>query len=157
MNGVRDEQIVFTSPKFYDDGYPLSQKCTWLFAAPEKEEVHIDFLEMNIEVESGDVIKIYSNWKSDAPAWTINNKYPHLKAEGYGETRFLLMVFQSRKPDSSKRKFKGFRGVFKAKGGGGKRLRLLELVRCLFRHLVLKENKQKSLEMRMPCDTHSSF
>ena len=28
------------------------------------------------------------------------------------------------------------------------RFRLLELVRCLSRHLVLKENKQKSLEMR---------
>ena len=30
------------------------------------------------------------------------------------------MEFQSRKPDSSKKKSKGFRGVIKIKGGGGK-------------------------------------
>ena len=117
MNGIRDEQIEFTSPKFYDDGYPLSQKCTWRFAAPEKKETHIEFLEMDIE--NGDVIKIYKNWKSDGPAWAIDNKNPP-KVEGYGSARFLLMEFQSRKPDSSKKKSKGFRGVFKVKGGEGK-------------------------------------
>ena len=147
MNGIQDEQIVFTSPKFYDDGYPFSQKCTWRFAAPEKREVHIEFLEMDIsEMDIGDVINIYNSWKSGASRWTIDNKH-RPKKEGYRGTRFFLMEFQSRKSDSSKKKFKGFRGVFKVKGGGGKRLRLLELVRCLFRHLVLKE-KQKSLEMR---------
>ncbi|CAH3171752.1 unnamed protein product, partial [Porites lobata] len=115
LNGIRDEQIEFTSPKFYDDGYPLSQKCTWRFAAPEKKEVHIEFLEMDIE--NGDVIKIYKNWKSDGSVWAIDNKNPP-KVEGYGSARFLLMEFQSRKPDSSKKKSKGFRGVFKVKGGG---------------------------------------
>ena len=62
MNGIRDEQIEFTSPKSYDDGYPLSQKCTWRFAAPEKKEVHIEFLEMDIE--NGDVIKIHKTGKA---------------------------------------------------------------------------------------------
>ena len=117
MNGIRDEQIEFTSPKFYDDGYPLSQKCTWRFAAPEKMDVHIEFLE--VDIENGDDINIQANWKSDASTWTIDNKNPP-KVEGYGEARFLLMEFQSRKPDSSKKKSKGFRGVFKVKGSGGK-------------------------------------
>ena len=117
MNGIRDEQIEFTSPKFYDDGYPLSQKCTWRFAAPEKMEVHIEFLELGIEDD--DNIDIYKSWKSGSSRWTINNKKPP-KDEGYGGARFLLMEFQSGKPDSSKKKSKGFRGVFKVKGGGGK-------------------------------------
>ena len=119
MNGIRDEQIEFTSPKFYDDGYPLSQKCTWRFAAPEKMEVHIEFPELDIEDD--DSIEIHKSWKSDSLAWTIDKKHP-LVVEGYGEAgaRFLLMVFESGKSDSSKKKSKGFRGVFKVKGGGGK-------------------------------------
>ena len=80
-------------------------------------EVHIEFLELGIEDD--DNIDIYKSWKSGSPGWTINNKKP-LKDEGYGSARFLLMEFQSGKPDSSKKKCKGFRGVFKVKGGGGK-------------------------------------
>ena len=116
MNGIRDEQIEFTSPKFYDDGYPLSQKCTWRFAAPEKKEVHIEFLE--VDIENGDVISIHTTWKSDAPTWRIDKTPPKVKS--YGGARFLLMEFQSRKPDSSRKKSKGFRGVFTVKSGGGK-------------------------------------
>ena len=69
-----------------------------------------------MDIENGDVIKIYKNWKSGGPAWPIDNKNPP-KVEGYGSARFLLMEFQSRKADSSKKKSKGFRGVFKVKGG----------------------------------------
>ena len=72
-----------------------------------------------MDIENGDVIKIHKNWTSDGPAWTIDDKNPP-KVEGYGSVRFLLMEFQSSKPDSSKKKSKGFRGVFKIKGGGGK-------------------------------------
>ena len=118
MNGIQDEQIEFTSPKFYDDGYPHSQKCTWRFAVPEKQKVHIEFLEMDIELENGDDIKISNNWKRDE-FLPIDKSYP-LRVEGYGKARFLFMEFQSGKPDSSKKKSKGFRGVFKVKGGGGK-------------------------------------
>lgn len=114
LNGIRDEQIEFTSPKFYDDGYPLSQKCTWRFAAPEKKEVHIEFLE--VDIENGDVISIHTTWKSDAPTWRIDKTPPKVKS--YGGARFLLMEFQSRKPDSSRKKSKGFRGVFTVKIGG---------------------------------------
>ena len=99
-----------------------------------------------MDIENGGVIKIYKNWKSDGPAWAIDNKNPP-KVEGYGSARFLLMEFQSRKPDSSKKKSKGFRGVFKVKGGEGK-IQIAWARPCLFRHLVLKENKQKCLEMR---------
>ena len=118
LNGIRDEQVEFTSPKFYDDGYPLSQKCTWRFAAPEKMDVHIEFLE--VDIENGDSIHIQKSWKSGSSGWTIDNQENPPKVEGYESARFLLMEFQSRKPDSSKKKFKGFRGVFKVKGGGGK-------------------------------------
>ena len=72
-----------------------------------------------MDIENGDVIKIYKNWKSDGPAWNITNS-TRPRVEGYGSARFLLMEFQSRKPDSLTKKFKGFRGVFKVKGGGGK-------------------------------------
>ena len=119
LNGIRDEQIEFTSPKFYDDGYPLFQTCTWRFAAPEKQKVHIEFLEMDIE--NDDSVKIYTNsWKGDGPAYTLDESTPP-NVKGYGEARFLFMEFQSKNwPDSSKKKSKGFRGVFKVKGGEGK-------------------------------------
>ena len=81
-------------------------------------DVHIDFLEMDIE--NGDHIHIQKSWKSGSSGWTIDNQDNHLKVEGYESARFLLMEFQSGKPDSSKKKSKGFRGVFKVKGGGGK-------------------------------------
>ena len=82
-------------------------------------EVHIEFPELDIEDD--DSIEIHKSWKSDSLAWTIDKKHP-LVVEGYGEAgaRFLLMVFESGKSDSSKKKSKGFRGVFKVKGGGGK-------------------------------------
>ena len=80
-------------------------------------EVRIEFLE--IDIENGDVINIQASWKNGGPAWTIDNDNPP-KPEGYGEARFLLMEFDSTKHDSSKKKSKGFRGVFKVKGGGGK-------------------------------------
>ena len=70
-------------------------------------------------IEDDDSIEIHKSWKSDGRAWAIDNKNPP-KVEGYGSARFLLMEFQSRKPDSSKKKSKGFRGVFKVKGGEGK-------------------------------------
>ena len=72
-----------------------------------------------MDIENGDVINIQASWKSNAPAWTIKKKKPP-KVEGYGEGRFLLMEFLSGKPDSSRKKSKGFRGVFTVKGGGGK-------------------------------------
>ena len=81
-------------------------------------EVHIEFLELGIEDD--DYIEIHQNWKSGAPAWTIDNKDHPLNVKGYGESRFLLIEFLPGKPDSSRKKSKGFRGVFKVKGGGGK-------------------------------------
>ena len=75
----------------------------------------MEFLE--VDIEDGDVIKIYKNWKGSGPSWTIP---PDPVFENHGGARFLLMEFQSRKPDSSKKKSKGFRGVFKVKGSGGK-------------------------------------
>ena len=84
-------------------------------------EVHIEFLELGIEDD--DYIEIHKSWKSRATEWsTIDNKKHPLNPEGYGEARFLLMEFLSEKPDTSRKKSKGFRGVFKVKvkGGGGK-------------------------------------
>ena len=82
-------------------------------------EVHIEFLELGIEDD--DYIDIHRGWKSGALAWRIDNTGKHpLNVEGYGSARFLLMEFLSGKPDSSRKKSKGFRGVFKIKGGGGK-------------------------------------
>jgi len=76
-------------------------------------KVHIEFLE--VDIENGDVINIHTSWESGAPAWKIDNQENPPKVEGYGEARFLLMEFQSRK-----KKSKGFRGVFKVKRDGGK-------------------------------------
>ena len=82
-------------------------------------EVHIEFLELGIEGD--DHIEIHKSWKkSGASGWTIDNKYHALIVEGYGGERFLLMEFESKKPDSSRKKSKGFRGVFKVTGGEGK-------------------------------------
>ena len=82
-------------------------------------EVYIEFLELGIEDD--DYIEIHRGWKNGAPAWRIDNTGKHpLKVEGYGSARFLLMEFLSGKLDSSRKKSKGFRGVFKVKGGGGK-------------------------------------
>ena len=102
-------QIEFSSPNFLGDGYPLAQKCTWRFVAPETETVHIRFLE--VDIEEGDSIDIKVGWNSGTNIGTIQKSTPP-NPDGYSfRSNILYMVFRSVSSPSSRKKSKGFRAI----------------------------------------------
>ena len=113
--------MVFTSPNFFGEGYPLAQKCTWRFVAPEKKVVHVVFLEIDIGKDNS--IAIHSGWDTSGGVWNIDNENP-LRPEGYpprSAESSLHMEFASKLSDSSRRRSKGFRALFKVHDNKGKR------------------------------------
>lgn len=108
-----DEQILFISPKFFNDGFPSEQKCTWRFVAREKEsKVHITFLETHIR--EGDSISIRNGWSSGSVVGKIDPKNP-FDPNGYAsQNNFLLVEFNSKSSlTPGIHHPKGFRGIFK--------------------------------------------
>ena len=111
------EQIQFSSPNFFVQRYPLAQKCTWRFVAPETNTVHITFLE--VDLEEGDSIVIKSGWDSGPNVGTIEKTKPPNR-DGYNGQSAVFMVFESSSSDLSRKQSKGFRGIFKATPSKGK-------------------------------------
>lgn len=108
-----NEQIKFTSPNYFGEGYPIAQRCTWRFIAPAKRAAHVAFLD--VDIEDGDTIEIQSGWDSGATVGSIEKSKPPNPA-GYSPSsepvNLLFMVFQSRSSSSSRKRSKGFRGIF---------------------------------------------
>jgi len=113
-------QIDFTSPNFFGKGYPLAQKCTWRFVAPEKKRPHIDFVEVDIEGE--DEIEIQSGWNGGSSVGSIG-KSGRPNGNGYSPSdnsdTALFVKFESKASSSSRKRSKGFRGIFKVTASKG--------------------------------------
>ena len=108
-----NEQIEFTSPNYFGEGYPLAQRCTWRFIAPEKRAAHVTFLD--VDIEDGDTIEIQAGWDGGATVGSIEKNKPPNPA-GYSPSsdpvNLLFVVFKSRSSGSSRKKSKGFLGIF---------------------------------------------
>ena len=90
----------------------------WRFIAPETKTVHIAFLEANFEGKDG--IVIHNGWDSGSSVGTISDEIPP-NAQGYSsQTNVLSMEFESKPSNPSRKRSKGFRGIFKIMSSKGK-------------------------------------
>ena len=113
------------SPNFDNEGFPYAQKCVWRFVVPEEKTLHISFLEVNLE--GNDSIVIRNGWElSGSSTGIITNKNPP-KAGGYSsQTNVVSLEFESKSPNFSRKRSKGFRGIFKVNTSEGKTLPRLD-------------------------------
>ena len=113
-----DEQVQFISPKFFREGFPYAQECIWRFVAPEKEKVHITFLETHLVGD--DSIVVSEDWDGGSALGSIGHDDP-ANPNGYSsQTNFILVKFNSKSRKPQGKPPKGFRGTFKIISSKGK-------------------------------------
>ena len=88
--------------------------------APEKKRPHIDFVEVDIEGE--DEIEIQSGWNGGSSVGSIG-KSGRPNGNGYSPSdnsdTALFVKFESKASSSSRKRSKGFRGIFKVTASKG--------------------------------------
>ena len=101
----------FISPKFFGEGFPYSQKCKWRFVVLQHNKLQIDFLEAHLEGD--DTIDIHNGWDSGSSVGNIKStKRP--EPGGYSsQGNVITMEFESKAPSPSRKRSRGFRGIFK--------------------------------------------
>ena len=108
--------MEFTSPNYFEDGYPIAQTCTWRFMVPPKKTARIRFLDVGLE--GADSIKVVDGWsievgsrireivkKSDPSDYSKDNR-------GSPGVPLFVKFSSSFSGNFSRPKSKGFRGIF---------------------------------------------
>lgn len=109
-----DGEMKFTSPNYFEDGYPIAQTCTWRFVVPPTKTAHIQFLDVGLEGD--DSIKfVLVNGLGNEEHEIVKKSDPSDYLKDYrGSPGLPLFVNFSSSFSSnfSRRKSKGFRAVF---------------------------------------------
>ena len=107
----------FISPKFFGEGFPYSQKCKWRFVVPRNKKLQINFLEAYLEGD--DTIDIHNGWDSGSSVGTIKSTKPPETGGYSSQSNVITLELESKAPDPSRRRSRGFRGTFKVIGNKG--------------------------------------
>ena len=108
---------VFSSPRFFGEGFPYSQKCKWRFVVPQNKKLQINVPEAYLEGD--DTIDIHNGWDSGSSVGTIKSTKPP-EAAGYSsQSNVITLELESKAPDPSRNRSRGFRGTFRVIGNKG--------------------------------------
>ena len=97
--------MKFTSPNYFEDGYPIAQTCIWRFVVPPTKTAHIRFLDVGLEGD--DSIKVEDGWSSEV--YEIVKKSDN---RGYTGNPLFVKFSSSLSANFLRPKSKGFRGIF---------------------------------------------